>query len=385
MVRPVCVTPTPGSVASTRPSQDVPPPCSGRTVLVHDYLLVMRGAERTFAAMSDCWPDAPVHSLLYDEGGTQGRFAARDVHTSALQHLHLDQGNFRRFLPLMPVAASAMHLPPADLVVSSSSAFAHGVHKPEGAFHVCYCHSPFRYAWFEQARALAEVPRATRPLLAAFLHLLRQWDRHASGEVDLYIANSSITQERIHDVYGRDAPIVYPPVDTSRFAPGDPEDWFLVVCELVRHKRVDVVLQAAARAGVPVRVVGTGPDLERLRGLAGPTVEFLGRVGDCELAGLYARARAVVVANVEEFGIVSVEAQAAGRPVLAAAAGGNTETVVEGRTGVFFPVDDVDSLAEAMRQVDFDQFDVEQLTSHAELFSESSFRRRLREEITWAT
>jgi glycosyltransferase involved in cell wall biosynthesis len=352
-----------------------------RTVLVHDYLLVMRGAERTFAEMAACWPGAPVATLLVDEEVARRRFAGRRVVASGLQRLRPSQSWFRALLPVLPAAAERLRLPPADLVVSSSSAFAHGVRPPDGVAHVCYCHSPFRYAWHERARALAEVPAPVRPLLDRVLERIRRWDLRASRRVTAYIANGRITQQRIGDFWGRDATVVHPPVDVERFAPGTPEDFFLVVGEVVRHKRTEAAVHAALRSGMPLRVAGTGPELARLQALYGDRVAFLGRVDDGALADLYARARAVVVPNVEEFGIVAVEAQAAGRPVLAAGAGGALETVVDGRTGVLVPPGDEDALAEAMREVDFAAFAPEAAVANAARFSAARFRARLRAEV----
>ncbi len=259
-------------------------------MLSHDYLLVMRGAERTFAAMAEQYPAAPIFTLLYDEAGTGGRFAGRNITTSALQHLPVSQGNFRRLLPLYPLAVERLRPPACEVVLSSSSAFAHGVHIPTGAVHICYCHAPFRYAWYEQARALAEVPRALRPAMRGLLAGMRRWDVAASRRVDSYIANSELTRERIRRFYGREATIIHPPVETHRFTCGELGDRLLVVSELVAHKRVHIALEAARRARAPISIVGSGPDFEALR-LAYPEAEFLARVSDEDLVELYARAR----------------------------------------------------------------------------------------------
>lgn len=352
-------------------------------VLVHDYLLVLRGAERAFAALADVWPDAPIVTLLYDEEGTEGWFSGRRVTTSPLQRLGVRQERFRALLPLMQTATRALPLGDADCVVSSSSAFAHGVRKPPGARHVCYCNSPFRYAWHEQARALSEVPAPLRPVLAALLRRHRAFDRRAAADVDRYVANSETARERIRRFWGRDSVIVHPPVDVERFesgAPGEPGDHVLFVGELVRHKRADVAIEAAVAAGRPIKVVGTGPELERLRARFGGRAEFLGRVTDRELDALYAGAVALVVPNVEEFGIAAVEAQAAGRPVVAVDAGGVRETVVPGRTGVLVPPGDPGALARALRG-DLSRFDPQELRANARRFSRQVFQDRMREIV----
>jgi glycosyltransferase involved in cell wall biosynthesis len=352
-----------------------------RVALGHDYLLVMRGAERTFAAMADRYPDAPILTLLYDEGGTDGRFRGRTITTSPLQRLGIGQDGFRRLLPLYPWATRRLKAPlDADVLLTSSSAFAHAIRTPPGAIHVCYCHSPFRYAWHEQDRALAELPAPLRPALKLMLARLRRWDRAASRRVDLYIANSAITQERLRTIYGREAPIVHPPVETTRFAPGSPRAALLVVSEVVRHKRLDVALDAARMAGVPIQVVGSGPDLALLSE-SYPEAEFLGRVADLQLAELYAGARAVLVPGTEEFGITAVEAQASGRPVIASAAGGALETVLDKVTGRLVTPGDPRAFAAAIGELDELRLDPAAAVRNAERFSVAAFQRRLAEEV----
>jgi glycosyltransferase involved in cell wall biosynthesis len=351
------------------------------TALVHDYLLVMRGAERVFAAIADCWPQAPIFTLLYDERGTAGAFAARKVQPSYLQTLRVRQTGFRRLLPLFPRAVERLPVQGHDLVVSSSSAFAHGVRPNPGATHIVYCHSPFRYAWHERDDTIAATRRPLRPLVRRVLDRIRAWDVQASMRVSHYIAVSELTRQRIQEFYGRDASIVHPPVEVGRFAIGEPEDYFLVVTEIVPHKRVRNALEAARRAGQQITVVGAGPQLKQLRQEYGGSARFLGRVPDRELEDLYRRARALVVPNVEEFGIAAVEAQASGRPVLAADAGGARETVVPGETGVLVPTDEVDALAEAMRHTDWARFKPDRIRQHAARFSTDEFKLRLVAEV----
>ncbi len=349
--------------------------------LAHDYLLTPRGAERTFATMAECWPTAPVHTLLYDPAAIGDLFGERRIQTSRLQRLNVSQGDFRRLLPLLPPAAERLVPGEPRLLVSSSSAFAHGARLPDSAIHVCYCHSPFRYAWHERARALEEARPWQRLPLALTLDWIRRWDLRAAARVDHYIANSRITQRRIAEFYGREASIVHPPVAVHRFSRREPEDYFVFVGEVTRHKRVELAIEAARRAEVPLTVVGSGPDLERLRTLHGERVHFTGRVGDAELVELVARARAQIVPNVEEFGIAAVEAQAAGRPVIAAGAGGALETVLEGETGILVEPDSVAALATALGDGEFDRFDPDRIRANAERFSVPSFQRKLGAEV----
>jgi glycosyltransferase involved in cell wall biosynthesis len=357
-----------------------------RIALVHDYLLVRRGAERTFEAIAECWPQAPIYTLLYDPAGTEERFAEREVRTSYLQRLGVRQAGFRRLLPAFPSAVRSLPLGEFDLVISSSSAFAHAVRTAPRARHLCYCHTPFRYAWFEHERALSEVAAPLRPLLGRSLTRIRRRDREAAERVDVYVANSELTRQRIAACWQRESEVIHPPVDVDRFSapPSDAvargDGSLVVVTELVAHKRVDVALEAAARAEIPIRVVGEGPERarleERYRG-----AEFLGRVADAELDRLYASSLALVLPNVEEFGIAAVEAQAAGRPVVAAAAGGALETVREGETGRLVPPGDVEALARALSETDFGRFRPERIAAHAARFSKSEFQRRLRARV----
>jgi glycosyltransferase involved in cell wall biosynthesis len=349
--------------------------------LVHDYLLVMRGAERTFRAIASCWPDAPVYTTLYSEHGTGGRFAGRRVVTSGLQRLRVSQRGFRRLLPLYPRAVERLPVGDHDVIVSSSSAFAHGVRPRAGAVHVCYCHAPFRYARQERERALAEAPRPVRPLLSRQLDRMRRWDVAAAGRVTAYIANSELTRQRIGELYGREARVLHPPVDVGRFSVEEPEGFLLVVSELVRHKRTDVALEAARLADAPIRVVGTGPELPALRSRYGVGARFLGRVSDEQLANLYSRCLAVVIPNVEEFGIVAVEAQASGRPVVALDCGGARETVIDGETGVLVAGGKPTHFAEAIRTTDLAAFRPQAARRNAESFSIERFRTELVTEV----
>jgi glycosyltransferase involved in cell wall biosynthesis len=351
-----------------------------RIALVHDYLLVLRGAERTFAAMADIWPDAPLFTLLYDEEGTQGRFAGRSVTTSGLQRLGARQRNFRVLLPFFQTAVRRLDLSGFDCVVSSSSAFAHGVQRPSGATHVCFCHAPFRYAWHERETALAEVPAAVRPALALALRRHRAFDRRALETVDQLLATGEIARDRIRRLWGRDATVLHPPVEVDRFEIGEAGEHVLFVGELVRHKRPQLAIEAAGAAGRPIKVVGTGPELGRLRARYAGSAEFLGRVDDEALARLYANAAALVVPNVEEFGIAAVEAQAAGRPVVAVDAGGVRETVVSGRTGVLVPDGEPAALSAALKG-DLNRFDPQEVRANALRFRPQVFRDRLLEVV----
>jgi glycosyltransferase involved in cell wall biosynthesis len=359
------------------PVEEVPP----RTALVHDFLVSVRGADRVFLEICNLWPDADVFTPVYNEQGTEGRFAHRRIHTSFLQRLRPSARSFRALLPLYPTAIESFDLSGYDLVVSSSSAWAHAVICDEQTVHVSYCHNPFRYAWNERHRTLAErTDPVSRAVLRGLLRRWREWDWIAAQRVDRYITNSRTTQARIRSYFGRDSRIVYPPVDTARFSPGPIGHNYLVVSELVSHKQIEIAVKAFNRLRLPLVVAGDGPARRALERLAGPTVRFAGRVTDAQAAELMASCRALVVTAREEFGIAAVEAQAAGRPVIARGAGGLLENVVEGVTGCWWE-GGPDDLAAAVTRFDTDRVDPLACVENARRFDAAAFREAFPREV----
>jgi glycosyltransferase involved in cell wall biosynthesis len=352
-----------------------------RVALVHDFLVDVRGAERTFEAICDLWPEADLFTAVYDEDGTEGRFADRTVHASFLQRVRPTARNFRALLPLYPQAMERLDLEGYDLVVSSSSAWAHGVVPDEDAVHVCYCHNPFRYAWDERDATLRARGRVTRPVLRQILDRWQGWDRRVSRRVDRYIANSHVTRGRIRRHFGRDAAVIYPPVRTDRFAPGPVGDHYVLVSELVAHKRIDVAVRAFSELGRPLVIVGDGPEARRLQRMAGSSVRFVGRVSDARLSELVRSSRALVVTAVEEFGIAAVEGQAAGRPAIVPDAGGGRETVLEGRTGTFYPAGDPAALAATITAFPALDVDARACVANASRFSSARFGHALGDAV----
>ena len=347
-----------------------------RIALIHDFLVDVRGAERVFAALCDLYPQADVYTAVYDEKGTEGWFAHRDVNTSFLQRLRPTAKTFRGLLPLYPYAMEALDLSAYDVVISSSSAWAHGVLVDPEAVHVCYCHNPFRYAWNARDTTLAERDPLTRAALAVILKRWRQWDWIAAQRVDRYVANSETTRRRVNRYFSREAEVLHPPVDTSRFTvASEVGDAYVVLSELMPHKRIDLAVRAFNRLGLPLTVIGNGPDARRLHRLAGPTVRFTGRLPDDQVAQMIARARALVVPATEEFGIAAVEAHAAGRPVIALREGGARETVIDGVNGTFFDQPTVDALTEAVHRFDPLAVDPAACVRSADRFDVAHFRR----------
>jgi glycosyltransferase involved in cell wall biosynthesis len=354
---------------------------SRRTALVHDFLVSVRGADRVFLEMCSLWPDADVFTPVYDEAGTEGRFADRRIHTSFLQRTRPTSRTFRALLPLYPAAIESFDLSSYELVISSSSAWAHAVLCDEETVHVCYCHNPFRYAWNERHRTLAERrDPISRAVLRGLFRRWREWDWIAAQRVDRYITNSRTTQGRIGSYFGRDSRIVYPPVATERFRPGHVSDYYLVVSELVSHQQIEVAIQAFKRLRAPLVIAGDGPARRQLERMAGANVRFAGRVTDTEAARLMSGARALVVTGPEEFGIAAVEAQAAGRPVIARAAGGLLENVVDGVTGCLWD-GGPEELAAAVSGFDTGDVDPEACVENARRFDAAVFRKRFPREV----
>jgi len=349
-----------------------------RVALVHDFLLDVRGAERVFLALCDLFPEADLFTAVYDERGTEGRFADRRPATSFLQRTRPNARTFRALLPLYPYAMEALDLRGYDLVISSSSAWAHGVIADADAIHLCYCHNPFRYAWNAREVTLSKYDPLRRAVLGFVFQRWRQWDWIAAQRVDFYAANSETTRKRVKRYFGREADVLYPPVETTRFAPGPVGSDYVVLSELMPHKRIDLAVEAFSELQLPLTVVGNGPDARRLRRIAGPSIRFTGRVSDDEAAALLSSAKALVVTATEEFGIAAVEAQAAGRPVIALNEGGVRETVVEGETGVFFERPEPASLVEAVRGFDPLAVDPQACVDNAARFDVSHFRHGLR-------
>jgi len=332
-------------------------------------------------ALCDLFPEADIFSPVYDPVGTEGRFEKRGVRTSALNRLRPTSNTFRALLPFYPRAVESLDMSGYDLILSSSSAWSHGVIAHEGQRHLCYCHNPFRYAWDQRAEALEGRGALTQAVLRQILGRWRGWDVRVSKEVDRYVANGAITRERLARCFGRSSSLLYPPVDIGRFTQGAPSESFVVLSELMPHKRIDITVQACSRLRVPLTVIGDGPDLARLRSMAGPQTEFTGRVSDSEVAERLAASAALIQCATEEFGIASVEAQAAGRPVLALGEGGALETVAPGVTGEHFASADIETLEKALKAFDPSRYSPDDCRRQAERFSRSAFALGIGREI----
>jgi len=354
-----------------------------KTAIVHDYLTQSGGAERVASALHALFPSAPLYTSVYDAEETLPYFRGIDIRTSFLQRWPFSSNSVHKLaLPLYPAAFEEFDFQDYDLVLSSSSSFAKGVITPPATCHVCYCHTPSRFAWRQQEYlSQSRRGRVLYPLLRGMLSRLRSWDVESGQRPDYFIANSINVARRIRKYYRREvAAVIPPPVDTAKYAPVSPDqvgDHFLVVSRLVGYKRIDLAIDACSRLGVPLKVIGGGSDLGGLRRRSGPTIQFLGRLPDHEVAAEYARCRALIFPGEEDFGLTPVECMASGRPVVAYARGGALETVVDGHTGVLFRAQTPESLASALTQVSEISFSPAALRAHAARFDLAVFNSRM--------
>jgi glycosyltransferase involved in cell wall biosynthesis len=355
-----------------------------KVAIVHDFLTQMGGAEKVVEVLHDMFPEAPIYTSMYDPQAMPDYYRQWDIRTSFLQKMIAKKHSHRLALLLYPAAFESFDLSDYDVVISSSSAFAKGVITQPHTTHICYTHAPMRYAWMTRSYVKNErIGKPFRALLTPGLHYLRTWDSIASNRVDRYVANSSAVAKRIQKFYRHECDVVFPPVDTEKFAIA-PEvgDHYIVVSRFVPYKRLDLAVEAFTKLGRPLKVVGTGRQMKALKEVAGPTVEFLGHVKDEELTRLVSTARAFVMPGEEDFGIAAVEAHASGRPVIAFAAGGSLDVQIDGVTGVLFHEQTVDALCEAVLRADDIAFDPATIRASAlRRFDTKVFRKRITQVI----
>ncbi len=359
-------------------------PLPEHTALVHDWLTGMRGGEKCLEVLCELFPGAPIYTLLSLPDKLSDTINAHPIRTSFIQRLPAADEKYRNYLPLFPRAIESFNLEPSRLIVSTSHAVAKGVIPPPGALHISYIHTPMRYVWdmFDQYFSAELVGHAKHALIKLIAKRIRAWDVRTCGRVHHFIANSRYIRERIRRHYNRDAAVIYPPVDTARFtSTASHQGHYLIVSALVPYKRVDLAVQVFNELRLPLRIIGNGPELQKLKRMAGSTIEFCGWMENEALAEEYASARALVFPGEEDFGIVPVEAMASGKPVIAFGKGGALETVVDGVTGVHFPEQSIQSLKQAVeREVEMD-FDAAAIRRHAETFDRSIYKERMREFI----
>ena len=354
-----------------------------RVALVHDYLTQYGGAERVLEVLHQHLPGSAVYTSLYQPDCLPASWRSWDIRTSPLARLPGASRSHRLWLPLYPAIFRQIgrQISNADVVIADSSAWSHHAHPPRGIPLVVYCHSPARFLYGDQHYLeAARLPVLARPLAHGVFGALRKLDRQAAQRVTRYIANSNTVRDRIRAAYGVDATVIHPPVDVDRFRPVAPvptEEWFLVVSRLVPHKWIDRAVRACTAANLPLKVIGNGRSRDALSRIAGPTIEFLGERSDAEVTSYMQRCRALILPGVEDFGMTAVEAQAAGRPVIAAGAGGALESVIHGETGLHFDPNDDGALVAALHEARDRAWSREAIQCSAARFSTRVFLEKM--------
>lgn len=356
-----------------------------RVALIHDYLNQYGGAEGVLETLTEIFPDSPIFALLYDKKIVDKFFPAKKIRASFLQKIPFINSHHRLFPPLMPMAVEKFDLSDYDLVVSDSAAFAKGVITKPETLHICYCHTPIRYAWDDSHKYIRDfsMSKLAKIFVPLFMNYLRLWDREASFRVDKFICNSKFVAQRIKKYYKQEATVIYPPVDAKKFypSPKPADNYFLMVGRLLPYKRFDIAIKAFNILELPLKIIGDGPERKKLKKMANWNVEFLGELSGDKLKEYYQNCQALIFPQEEDFGIVALEAMACGRPVIAFRGGGALESVKEDETGMFFDEQTADSLVETVEGFKAERFDSRKIRNHALKFDKEIFKKKLKEFI----
>ncbi len=354
-----------------------------KVALVHDYLNQYGGAERVLEAFLEIYPKAPIYTLLYDKKRTGYAFEKREIKTSFLQKIPLAKNHHRPLLMLMPIAIEQFDFSDYDLVLSDSSSYAKGIITGPKTLHICYCHTPIRYAWDDSHKYIEEFgyPGPIKKLIPLIMNYVRLWDSQAASRVDHFIANSSFIARRIEKYYGRKSEIIHPPIKTNLFYTARPKKYFLMVGRFLPYKCFDLAIKAFNQLGWPLKIIGDGPDKRRLKKMANKNIEFIGLVSDDKLRKYYAYSQALIFPQEEDFGITAVESMASGRPVIAFKSGGILEIIQPGVTGLFFEKQKTESLIKVLKNFSSDDFDSELIKEKAAQFDQEKFKERIKELI----
>jgi len=353
-----------------------------KIALAHDSITQLGGAERVVDAFHEIYPNAPLFVLVFDKK-LKEYYQEWTIVSSPLQHLYDLVGKLQPLLPFIPFSLRFFDFSEFDVLLSSSSAFAKGIKIPKNVIHINYCHTPARFIWMDADKYLnEEVPGILRPLAKLFLKHFKKWDYVAAQRVNYFIANSQNTKEHIKKYYHRESIVIHPCVDDAYFYPTTAkEDYFLMAGRLQHHKRGDLVIEAFNKSGLPLKVAGTGRALESLKAKANKNIEFLGRVSDDELRDLYSSAKAFIFPQEEDFGIMPLEAMACGTPVIAYGKGGALETVIDGKTGIFFYEQNAGSLLVALDKFNSLNFYAEDLFARSMEFSKETFKVKIKNAV----
>jgi glycosyltransferase involved in cell wall biosynthesis len=355
-----------------------------KVALVHDYLNQYGGAERVLEAFCEMFPHAPIYTLVYDAKLTGFAFEGRNIKTSFLQKMPFAASRHRYFPVFMPHAIEQFDLSGYDLVLSDSGSYAKGVITKPDTAHISYCHTPHRYVWDNSHKLIEEFryPRVVKALSPLFMTYVRIWDAQAAERPDAFIANSEFIAKRIKKYYGREAEVIYPPLNTERFGIGKKGDYFLMAGRMVPYKKFDIAIEAFNRLGMRLKIIGDGPERKKLERKSRSNVEFLGLVSEPYLADYYSRAQALIFPQEEDFGVVAGEAMASGTPVIAFRAGGALEIIKENEDGIFFDRQTSDSLVDAIGRFQNMKFDPFLIREHAMRFDKARFKHEIENFIS---
>ncbi len=355
-----------------------------RVALVHDYLNQYGGAEKVLENFSEIFPNAPIYTLIYSKKKMRGAFSNKEIKTSFLQKIPFAKSKHRIFPLLMPIATEQFDLSEYDLVLSDSASFSKGVITKPKTLHVCYCHTPPRYAWDDSHKYIKEfgMSKLIKKLIPFFMNYIRIWDKEAALRVDKFICNSNFVADRIKKYYRKNAKVIYPPVETDKFSIGNQEEnknYFLMVGRLLAYKKFDVAIQAFNKLGLPLKIIGSGPEKKSMQKIANRNIEFLGRVSNEQLPKYYQQCRALIFPQEEDFGIVALEAMSCGKPIIAYKGGGALESVKPEENGIFFNEQTPEALIKAINSFDDKKFNTPQIRDYALKFNKQRFKKQIKE------
>lgn len=355
-----------------------------RIALVHDYLVQYGGAERVLECFTELFPHAPIYTLVYNKSLMHGKFKDKKIKTSFIQKLPFATKHHRIFPHIMPVAIEQFDFSSYDIVLSDSSSYAKGIITGPETLHICYMHTPMRYAWDDCQKYTQDFyfPSFIKKIIPLFMNYVRIWDRASADRVDKIIANSNFVAKRIKKYYKKDSTVIYPPVNIDNFyVSKKQEDYFLMVGRLIAYKRFDIAIEAFNKLGLKLKIISRGPEFKRLRKIAKPNIEFLGRVPDNKLAEYYSKCQAFIFPQEEDFGIVAIEAMASGRPIIAYRGGDIPEHMEDGKMGVFFEKQNPEYIIEAVKKFKNMAFDPQYIREKSEKFDKRLFKDKIKDYI----
>ena len=358
-----------------------------RIALVHDYLVQYGGAERVLECFVELFPEASIYTLVYDEEAMHGIFKNQRIYTSYLQKLPFAKKRHRLFPPLMPPAIEQFDFSQYEIVISDSSSYAKGIITRPETLHICYMHTPMRYAWDDCQKYTQDFyfPKLIKKIVPFFMNYIRLWDRVSAERVDKFVANSNFVAKRIEKYYHKKSTVIHPPVSVEKFQLAEKnEGYYLMVGRLIAYKRHDIAIKAFNQLGLPLKIVGRGPEIKKLKKMAAKNVEFLGRISDEELPKYYAACKGFVFPQEEDFGIVAIEAMAAGRPLVAYRGGDIPEHMEEGKAGIFFDEQTPEAIIEAVKKFEKMEFDGKYIRAKALKFDKKIFKDKIKEYVEHA-